>query len=521
MPVLHSLAHRAPVRIDRRRFLGAAASVAAVLPARSLWADVSGSNAVPSQVAAVSGEMKPVTLSGAEIKELRAALTGKLLLAQDAGYDQARRVWNGSIDRHPALIVRCESRQDIVHAVQFASAHSLLTAVKGGGHSISGQSTCEGGIMIDLSPMREIKLDRSKRLASAQPGVLLAELDRQCQTDGLVTPLGTAADTGIAGLTLGGGQGRLMRKLGLSCDNVHTFELVTADGKVRSVSAKENPDLFWALRGGGGNFGVVSGFEYQLHPLAHPVLAGGRTYPFSQARTVINGLAEMAAAAPDELYLSCSIINATGEGKLPKGTYVAVEFVYSEDPKEGERFLPPLDKLGKALDDTIAAKPYAVAQNGPTGAAPPALPPGLGVYVRSGFLQTVPDKLIDEWIHAFEQGPPWLDEIGFGPIGGEVARIKPDATAYWNREAQYEFLLIGAWGDHSQDEHNVAVMRDIWKAFEPFTKGYYVNTEPSATESRLKATYGDNYARLVRVKNHYDPKNLFRLNANIRPTSRA
>ena len=324
-------------------------------------------------------------LTGAEVKELRAALGGKLLLAQDAGYDQARRVWNGSIDRHPALIARCESRGDIAHAVQFASAHSLLTAVKGGGHSISGQSTCEGGLMIDLSPMREIQVDRAKRLVRAQPGVLLAALDAECQAAGLVTPLGTAADTGIAGLTLGGGQGRLMRKLGLSCDNVHSFELVTADGKVRKVSATEDPDLYWALRGGGGNFGVVSGFEYRLHPLAHPILAGGRMYPFSQARAVTKGLADMAASAPDELYLSGSIVNASGEGNLPKGTYVAVEFVYSEDPKAGERFLPTLDKLGKPLNDTIVAKPYVVAQNGATGAAPPALPPGLGVYVRSGF----------------------------------------------------------------------------------------------------------------------------------------
>jgi FAD binding domain/Berberine and berberine like len=522
MPVLHSLAYTARARvISRRQVLGAAATVAALLPARGLWADVSGSGAVPSQVAAVSGEGRPVILTGAEVKELRAALGGKLLLAQDAGYDQARRVWNGSIDRHPALIARCESHEDVVHAVQFANTHSLLTAVRGGGHSISGQSTCEGGLMIDLSPMREIQVNRDKRLVRAQPGVLLAELDGKCQAAGLVTPLGTAADTGIAGLTLGGGQGRLMRKLGLSCDNVLAFELVTADGKVRKVSATENPDLYWALRGGGGNFGVVSSFEYRLHPLAHPVLAGGRMYPFSQARTLIRGLAEMAANAPDELYLSGSILNASGEGKLPKGTYVAVEFVYSDDPKAGERFIPALDKLGKPLNDTIAAKPYVVAQNGPTGAAPPALPPGLGLYVRSGFAQAIPDKFIDEWIHAFEQGPPWLDEIGFGPIGGQVARIKADATAYWNREAQYEFLMIGAWVDHSQDEHNIAVMRDIWKVFEPFTQGYYVNTEPSAAESRLKATYGDNYARLVQVKNHYDPKNLFRMNANIRPTAHA
>jgi hypothetical protein len=521
MIALHSLAYRTPASIGRRRFLSVAATVAALVPARGVWAEVSGSSAVLSQVMAASGEGKPVALTAAEVKELRAALKGKLLLAQDAGYDEARRVWNGSIDRHPALIARCESREDIVRAVQFASAHSLLTAVKGGGHSLSGQSTCEGGLMIDLSTMREIEVDREKRLARAQPGVLLAALDAKCQAGGLVTPLGTAADTGIAGLTLGGGQGRLMRKLGLSCDNIHSFELVTADGKVRKVSATNNQDLYWALCGGGGNFGVVSGFEYRLHPLAHPVLAGGRVYPVGQARSVMKGLTDMAANAPDELYLTAGMLNSSGQGELPKGTYVAVEFVYSDDPKDGERFLPTLDKLGKPINDTIATKPYVVAQNGPTGAAPPPLPPGLGVYVRSGFVQTISDKLIDELIHAFEQGPPWLDEIGFGPIGGQVARVKADATAYWNREAQYEFIMIGSWLDHSQDEHNVAVMRDMWKVFEPFTQGYYVNTEPSAAEARLKATYGGNYARLVQLKNQYDPKNLFRLNANIKPTTHA
>ncbi|HTT44012.1 MAG TPA: FAD-binding oxidoreductase [Steroidobacteraceae bacterium] len=518
MTVLQSLAYSAPTSIGRRQFLGVAASAAAWLPARTAWADLSGPAAVPAQIAAVSVEGKPVTLTGAEVKELRAALGGKLLLAQDAGYEQARRVWNGSIDRHPALIARCHGRADIVHAVQFAAAHSLLTAVKGGGHSISGQSTCEGGLMIDLSPMRAIELDSDKRRVRAQPGVLLAALDAKCQSAGLVTPLGTAADTGIAGLTLGGGQGRLMRTLGLSCDNVNSFELVTADGKVHVVGASDNPDLYWALRGGGGNFGVVSGFEYRLHPLAHPVLAGGRVYPISQARSVVKGMVDIAAGAPDELYVSGSILNASGDGKLPQGTYVAVEFVYSGDPSAGARLLPALDKLGKPLNDTIAAKPYVVAQNGPTGAAPPALPPGMGVYVRSGFAQSIPDKFLDAWIHAFQDGPPWLDEIGLGPIGGQVARIKPNATAYWNRAAQYEFIVIGAWTDHSQDEHNIAVMRDLWKVFEPFTQGYYVNTEPSAAESRLKATYGDNYARLVQLKDRYDPKNLFRMNANIRPT---
>jgi FAD/FMN-containing dehydrogenase len=518
---LNSLAYRAPATIGRRQFLGAAATVAALIPAGRAWSEVAGANAIPAQIAAVSMDGKPVALGAADLKELRSSLKGTLLLAQDAGFDQARRVWNGSIDRHPALIVRCINREDIARAVQFASAHSLLTAVKGGGHSLSGQSTCEGGLVIDLSAMRNIDVHRARRLARAEPGVLLAQLDAACQSAGLVTTLGTAADTGIAGLTLGGGLGRLMRKFGLSCDNVEGFELVTADGKQRRANATENPDLYWALRGGGGNYGVVTAFEYRLHPLAHPVLAGGRTYSFDQARAVIAGIAELAAGAPDDVYLDCGVFNSSGQGALPKGSYVEIEYVYGGEPKDGEQYLAKLDKLGKPLHDTIKAKPYVVAQNGPTGAAPQALPAGLGVYVRSGFVQTISGKFIDEMIHAFEQGPPWLNDIGIGPIGGQVARVKPDATAYWNRDAAFDLLMGAAWIDHAQDEHNIAVMRDLWKVFEPYTRGYYVNTEPSAAESRVKATYGDNYARMVQIKDKYDPKNLFHLNANIRPSTSA
>src|SRR5579862_6583161 len=224
MILMHSLAYGAPATIGRRQFLGAAASLAALIPAGRVWAEVAGGNAIPSEIAAVTVDGKPVVLAGADLNALRASLKGALLLVQDSGYDQARRVWNGSIDRHPALIVRCANSEDIVRAVQFANAHSLLTAVKGGGHSLSGQSTCEGGVIIDLSSMRNIEVHRAQRLARAEPGVLLAQLDAACQAAGLVTTMGTAADTGIAGLTLGGGLGRLMRKFGLSCDNVEAFE---------------------------------------------------------------------------------------------------------------------------------------------------------------------------------------------------------------------------------------------------------------------------------------------------------
>ncbi len=510
---------RRETRIDRRRFLGTAALVAAALPAGRLWADASGAAAVPATLTAVSGSGKAVTLTAHDIEDFRAGLRGQLLLAQDPAYDQARRIWNGAFDRHPALIARCASTADVVRAVQFARSYSLLTAVKGGGHSLSGQSTCEGGLMIDLSPMKGIQVDQARRLAKAQPGVLLGELDAKNQAAGLATPLGTASDTGIAGLTLGGGQGRLMRKLGLSCDNITAFELVTADGKVLQVSAQENPDLFWGLRGGGGNFGIVTSFEYQLHPLAHPVLGGGRMYPFSQARSVITAALELADRAPDELFLAVEVVNVTPGSRVPPGRYVGVEPVYSGMPGDGERLIAPLAKLGKPVMDNIAAMSYLDAQNGPAGGSPPALPPGLGVYIKTGFLNTFPDQLIGEIIHAFNNGPQWLDSIGCLTLAGSVARVKPDATAYWNRASKWDLLLSGVWSDHTQDQHNAAVLRDLWKAFEPFTKGYYVNTDPSADEQRLRATYGDNYTRLVALKNKYDPTNLFRLNANIKPTA--
>ena len=507
--------------IGRREFIGAAAAAAAALPASRLWAQSASPAAIPGSLTAVGLSGKPVNLTASDLKDLRASLRGQLFLAQDKGYDQWRRVWNGAFDRHPALIVRCASTADVAQALSFARSHGLLTSVKGGGHSITGQSSCDGGLMIDLGPMKDIQIDQAKRIATAQAGVLLVELDFKAQAAGLVTPLGTAADTGIAGLTLGGGQGRLMRTHGLSCDNVRRYEMVTADGKVLQVSAQENPDLFWGLRGGGGNFGVVTSFEYQLHPLDHPVLAGNKLYPLAQARTVLTAMFELAQKAPDELFLSGGIVVVDPGGPIPPGKYVAIESVYSGKPADGEKLIAPLAKLGKpVLDDTVAKK-YIQAQLGPTGAAPPALPAGLGFYVKSGFLNSVPDKLVDEIVHASNNAPEWFNGIGLGALAGAVARVKPDATAYWNRQSQWDLLLFGVWSDHTQDAHNAQVLRDLWKAFDPFTKGYYVNTEPSEGEKRLRETYGDNYPKLVQLKDKYDPGNLLRLNANIRPSAKA
>ena len=507
-------------RVSRRGFISGAAVAAAALPASRLWADAS-SGVLPDAVAAIGLSGQQVSLAASDIKDLRAGFSGQILLAQDGGYDQARRVWNGAFSRHPALIARCTNTADVVRAVSFARSHELLTAVKGGGHSITGQSTCDGGLMIDLGLMKDLQVDKTKRVAKAQGGVLLAELDSKTQAAGLVTPLGTAADTGIAGLTLGGGQGRLMRTYGLSCDNVRSYELVTADGKVLQVSAKQNPDLFWALRGGGGNFGVVTTFEYALHSLDHPVLAGTRVYPYEQTRSVLDAFFELGQKAPNELHLSGGISVMGPHSPLPPGKYVGIEVLYSGNPGDGEKLIAPLGKLGKPLLDTVAAKPYVLAQLGATGAAPPALPAGLGFYVKSGFLNGIPDSLVSEMVHAADNAPEWFQGMGLGSLGGAVAQVKPTATAYWNRQSQWDLLMFAAWTDHTQDAHNAQVMRDLWKSFEPFTKGYYVNTEPSESERRLRETYGDNYPKLLALKNKYDPANQFRLNANIRATGKA
>ena len=505
-------------RVSRREFIGGVAGLAAAFPASPLWAEASGG---AGDVVAIGLSGQQVTLTAADIQDLRAGFSGALLLAQDGGYDQARRIWNGAFDRHPALIARPVNTADVARVVSFAHSHGLLTAVKGGGHSISGQSSCDGGLMIDLGQMKDVQVDKAARIARAQGGVLLAELDANTQAAGLVTPLGTASDTGVAGLTLGGGQGRLQRTYGLSCDNVRAYEIVTADGKVLQVSARQNPDLFWALRGGGGNFGVVTNFEFQLHPLEHPVLAGTRLYPYDQARGVLNAYFDLCLKAPDALSMSAGITVMGPGARVPPGKYAAIEVIYSGKPADGEPVIASLAKLGKPLVDSVAAKPYVLAQLGATGAAPPAMPAGLGFYVKSGFINSVPDSLVSEILNACDHAPAWFNGIGIGSLGGAIARVKPNATAYWNRKAQWDLLMFGVWSDHTQDEHNAQTLRALWKTFEPFTKGYYVNTEPSESEQRLRATYGDNYPRLAQLKKKYDPDNLFRMNANIRPKGKA
>jgi hypothetical protein len=518
-PIVNPWQKQLGARIGRRGFIGttlAATALAAVHPGRT-WANA-GSAAIPTQIAALSAAGQSITLSAADIKDFRGGLHGSLLLAQDVGYDSARRMWNLSFDRHPALIARCADAADVVRAVNFARAHDLRTAVRAGGHSVSGQSVCDGGLVIDVSQMRSINVDAQRRLARAQSGVLLGELDRATQAVGLATTLGTVTDTGIAGLTLGGGMGRLMRKHGLACDNLLSVDVVTADGQLRHASLNEHADLFWALRGGGGNFGVATSFEYRVHPLAHPVLTGERVYPLNQARAVFAAAAELADQAPDDLTLAAAVFKSVD--KDHPGQFAVWSVDYCGEPRDGERLLEPLRKLGTPLLDTIKPVSYLEAQ-GAQGAATIAVPSPGGGFVKSGFMRGVAPEMVDELLRRFVTLPPMNCSAGLSQMGGAVARVSPEGSAFWNRHAGYDFLINGDWTDRAQDQRNMQAIRDMWSGLEKFSEGYYVNTEPSADDRRLRATYGNNYPRLVQLKNRYDPTNLFRLNANIKPTAAA
>src|SRR5580658_7680032 len=368
------------MKIGRRSFVRStlAAAGGLLVPARALWAEGESRRVLPARLPAISGSGKSVSLSAVDLKDLRASLQGKLVLSQDEGYDEARKYWDSAFDRHPAVIVLAANADDVIKAVQFARSHELLTAVRAGGHcQVEKATACDGGLMINLSLMRDVQIDVQRQRIRAEGGVLLGEVDRKSQAAGLATTLGSATDTGIAGLTLGGGIGRLMRTFGLACDNLTAAQIVTADGQLRHLSESENPDLFWAIRGGGGNFGVLTAFEYRLHPLSHPVLAANGSYPYEQAHSVLRAITELAARMPDEMTLGVELSNDE------HGRQVTWSGFFSGDPKQGERLLMPLKSLGKTQRDRMKAESYLAAQGVPTH-APLAVPQGPASYERHG-----------------------------------------------------------------------------------------------------------------------------------------
>jgi hypothetical protein len=446
-----------------------------------------------------------------ELPALRARLRGALLCPGGDGYDAARQVWNGMIDRRPALIVRCAGAADVVEAVTLARTYHLPVSVRGGGHNITGYAVCEGGLMIDLSPMKGLRVDPLRRTARAEAGLTWGEFDHETQAFGLATTGGTLPSTGIAGLTLGGGLGYLMRRFGLACDNLLSVDLVMADGQLRTASANAHPDLFWGVRGGGGNFGVATSFEFRLHPVGPLVLGGLILHSFGHAREAARFYRAFTGTTPDELTTLLGFLTAPDGQKA-----VAFIVCYSGPLERGEEIIRPLRAFGAPLADTVAAVPYRTVQDLFT----PAYPPGRLNYWKSSFLQELSDAALDTMIAHFSAVPSPLTAVALEQLGGAVARVGPQETAFSERSARYNLLITSAWTDPAASEPNREWTHALWAAMQPHTgEGVYVNYLDQGEEGRIRAAYGpQTYEQLVALKNKYDPTNLFRLNHNIVPT---
>ena len=443
------------------------------------------------------------------IQAFQERLRGELLRPGDAGYDAARTVWNAMIDRRPALIARCAGAADVIAAVRFAREQGLLVSVKSGGHGVAGTAICDDGLVIDLSPMTGIEVDVARRTARAGGGATWGEFDRETQAHGLATTGGIVPTTGVAGLTLGGGLGYLMRRFGLACDNLLSADVVTADGELLTASAGEHPDLFWGLRGGSGNFGIATSLEFQLHPVGPTVLGGFVFHPFNQAREVARFYREFTSTAPDEL--TTHLAFATSPDGHPVVAYLVC---YSGPVETGEAVLAPLRGFGAPIADTIGPLPYIDVQT--FGA--PLYPEGRLNYWKANFLNDLSDEAIQAVIEQFAAVPSPLSAAVVEHLGGAVARVDQDATAFGDRSAPYSLVITGEWVDPAESERNIQWVRDCWQAVRPYAKEtVYVNYVDAGEDARFKAAYGANYERLAALKARYDPTNFFRHNHNVQP----
>jgi FAD/FMN-containing dehydrogenase len=453
--------------------------------------------------------MIATTLSTNAVQAFQQQLHGTLIQPGDAAYDEARTVFNAMIDKRPALIARCADTADVVAAVNFAREHGLLVAIHGGGHSIAGKATCDDGLVIDLSPMKEIQVDPVAKTVRTGGGVTWGEFDAATQAHGLASTGGAVSTTGIAGLTLGGGIGFLARRFGLASDNVIEVEIVTADGKVRIANATTHPDLFWAIRGGGGNFGVVTSFTYRLHDLGPTVVGGLLIHPFERAREAFQFYRAWAATAPDSITVLPGLLTGPDGNKI-----MAFITCYSGPLDEADRVLGDLRAFGPPLADLIAPMPYTAIQQ----LFDPAYPPGRRNYWKSSFVDELSDAFIDATIAAFEQVPSPLTAVALEHLGGKVSRIDADATAFSQRSAPWNLLITSGWEDPDEDALNIQWTRDYWNAIQPLTNAAaYVNYLAAEEGDRVAAAYGPQYAKLQEIKAEYDPGNLFRVNQNIVP----
>ena len=452
-------------------------------------------------------------LTDAQVATLRTGLRGQVILPDDPQYDEARRVFNAMIDRRPALIVRCTGAADVMACVRFGRERELPVSVRSGGHGVAGLAMCDDGLVIDLSQMKTMRIDPRRRVARCDPGLTLAEFDREAEAFGLATTMGSISMTGITGLTLGGGLGWLMGKHGLACDNLISADVVTADGQLLTASAEENADLFWALRGGSGNFGVVTSLEFRLYEQG-PVFAGLVAHAMTDCEAALGFLRDFEASAPDELGLMGAVLT------LPDGlTITGLAGCYSGDLKQGERVLEPLRSFGKPLVDQFQVMPYTAFQKVMDWWAEPRKQH----YWRSGFLKEMPSRTLGVLAKYGTKKP--LKRSGFGLefLRGKASRVPPDATAFAHRKAKYNFLLLGSWDAASENAIGMKWVNEFWEEMRPsIGDGTYVNyLGADESAERVKGAYGANYARLQAVKSKYDPENFFRINQNIRTAKAA
>jgi FAD/FMN-containing dehydrogenase len=492
------------------------------MPARADALSLSPENPKLLRTTAESrSEKRRPTLSKEAVEQLKGKVKGQIVLPTDSSYDDVRQIWNAMIERRPALIVRCAEANDVPPAIAFARAHGLELSIRGGGHNIAGNALCDDGLTIDFSTMRQVRVDVHKQHAYVEPGATLADFDTAAQAHGLATPVGINSTTGIAGLTLGGGFGWLTRKYGLTIDNLASVDVVTAEGEQLRASETENADLFWALRGGGGNFAVVTQFEFKLHQVGPEVLAGLIVFPFEQAKQVLRQYRDFVASVPEELNVWAVLRKAPPLPFLPadvhgKEVVVLVPF-YLGEAAQGHKLIEPLLRFGTPYGEHLGAQPYAQWQQ----AFDPLLTPGARNYWKSHNFTALSEGALDSMVEFAGQLPSPQCEIFIGFIAGAANRVPAEAMAYRHRDAKFVLNVHGRWEERTDDERCMAWARAFFQAAAPYASaGAYVNFMTEEESDRVAAAYGANYDRLARIKRQYDPDNLFHLNQNIKPSLR-
>jgi FAD/FMN-containing dehydrogenase len=463
-------------------------------------------------------ENSMTTLLNEATEKLKGKVKGQVVLPDDPNYEEVRKIWNAMIDRRPAVIVQCAKADDVPNAIQLARQNGLEISIRGAGHNIAGNAVCEGGMMIDLSTMTNVRVDAAKRRAYVEPGATLADFDEAVQEHGLATPVGINSTTGISGLTLGGGFGWLTRKYGMTIDNLVSADVITADGKKIRASENENADLFWAIRGGGGNFGVVTQFEFKLHPVGPEILAGLIVFPLDQAKQVLRQYREFVEYAPEELSVWVVLRQAPPLPFLPKEVHgkevIVLAIFYAGDIAEGEKLIAPLHHFGDAHGKHIGAQPYVQWQK----AFDPLLTPGARNYWKSHNFTELRDEALDKMIEFANKLPSPQCEIFIGLIAGAANGVAADAMAYGHRDAKFVLNVHGRWDEAAHDETCIAWARAFFEASAPYASaGAYVNFMTEDESDRVATAYGANYARLAQIKKQYDPENVFHLNQNIKP----